>query len=57
MGISTSSWECAIRRIASTGTGQVANVVETLGLADPRDNRAAAWGDYAGAGDLDLYVG
>src|SRR6266571_2458508 len=34
-----------------------ADVAADLGLADPTDTRAAAWGDVDADGHLDLYVG
>jgi len=34
-----------------------ADAAGDLGLADPTDTRAAAWGDFDAVGHLDLYVG
>ena len=37
--------------------GTFRDVAVELGLADPTDTRAAAWGDFNADGHLDLYVG
>jgi penicillin amidase len=39
------------------GNGQFVDVAAKVGLADAEDTRAAAWGDFNGDGQMDLYVG
>ena len=56
---STSSSASRTRRTDSTANdrGIFVDVAGPVGLADAEGTRAAAWGDYDGDGDADLYVG
>jgi hypothetical protein len=44
-------------RLYRNDNGRFTDVADALGVADLTDTRAAAWGDYDGDGNLDLYVG
>lgn len=44
-------------RLYRNDSGTFVDVASTAGLADLTDTRAAAWGDFDGDGDADLYVG
>ncbi len=44
-------------RLYRNERGRLMDVASTLGVADARPTRAAAWGDYDGDGDPDLLVG
>jgi len=39
------------------GGGKFVDVAAQVGVADAEDTRAAAWGDFNGDGQMDLYVG
>jgi hypothetical protein len=44
--------------LANDGSGRFTDVTREAGLADPpRPSQTAAWGDFDGDGQLDLYVG
>src|SRR5262249_4106550 len=47
----------APNRLYRNDAGTFVEVGASLGLADPADTRAAAWGDYDADGNLELYVG
>lgn len=47
----------APNRLYRNDGGTFTDVALDLGLADPTDTRAAAWGDFDADGHLDLYVG
>lgn len=47
----------APNRLYRNDGGKFTEVAAALGLADLADTRAAAWGDFNGDGQLDLYVG
>jgi hypothetical protein len=38
-------------------SGRFTDVAAEVGLADDKETRAAAWGDYDADGDVDLYIG
>jgi hypothetical protein len=40
----------------NNGNGTFSEIAESAGVADNRDTEAAAWADYDGDGDQDLYV-
>ncbi len=44
-------------RLYRNDAGKFVDVASTAGVADLTDTRAAAWGDFDGDGDADLYVG
>jgi penicillin G amidase len=45
------------RLYRNAGNGRFVDVAAQVGLADGEDTRAAAWGDFDGDGQMDLYVG
>ena len=44
-------------RLYRNDAGTFVEVASSVGVADLTDTRAAAWGDFDGDGDADLYVG
>jgi hypothetical protein len=49
--------EGVANRLYRNEGGKFTEVAASAGLADTADTRAAAWGDYDGDGNVDLYVG
>ena len=44
-------------RLYRNDKGTLANIAQSLGIADARPTRSAAWGDFDGDGDPDLLLG
>jgi hypothetical protein len=53
------AWEFPLRPslLRNDGTGVFTDVTESAGLSAPLATESAAWSDYDGDGDLDLYIG